>query len=64
MTVNRRTPLARLRSFLRDWSLPRQMAGQDHGAEAARSAASERLRPRLDQADTVGASICPYCAAA
>jgi formate dehydrogenase major subunit len=49
-------------SFVRDWSLPRQMQGQSATSEAAKSTASEELRPRLEQADTVGTSICPYCA--
>ncbi|ESR22649.1 Formate dehydrogenase O alpha subunit protein [Lutibaculum baratangense AMV1] len=62
MTVNRRTPGKRLRSFLRDWSLPRQMRGESHKGAAARSSASEQLRPRLEEADKVGTSICPYCA--
>ncbi|MGQ7793173.1 formate dehydrogenase [Faunimonas sp. B44] len=52
----------RLGRFLRDWSLPRQIAGADHRSDAARSTASERLRPRLEQSDTVGTSVCPYCA--
>src|SRR5437763_8697317 len=29
---------------------------------AAKSTTSERLRPRLEQADKVGTSICPFCA--
>ena len=62
MTLNRRTPLKRFAAFREDWSLPRQLAGQSATSEAARSRASERLRPRLEQADTVGTSICPYCA--
>ena len=48
--------------FLQDWALPRQLAGQSVQAAAARSSASERLRPRLEQADKVGTSICPFCA--
>lgn len=48
--------------FLKDWSLPRQLRGQSVQSTAARSTASERLRPRLEQADTVGTSICPFCA--
>ena len=53
---------ARGARFLKDWSLPRQLAGQDVRAEAARSTASETLRPRLEQADKVGTSVCPFCA--
>ncbi len=52
----------RVTGFLRDWSLPRQLAGQDVMGEAAKSTASRTLRPRLEQADRVGTSICPFCA--
>src|SRR5579883_2155298 len=52
----------KLRGFLRDWSLPRQFAGADPRAEAAISTQSRRLRPRLEEADAVGTSICSYCA--
>jgi formate dehydrogenase major subunit len=55
-------PGKRIARFLRDWSLPRQLAGQSARTSAARSSASEHLRPRLEQADTVGTSICPFCA--
>jgi formate dehydrogenase major subunit len=48
--------------WVRDWSVPRQLAGQDPLAEAARTRHSEQLRPRLEDADRVGTSICPYCA--
>lgn len=58
----RRTVRSRARSFLRDWSLPRQVAGESARAEAARSTVSETLRPRLEDADTVGTTICPFCA--
>ncbi len=62
MSKIRRTPARRISGFLRDWSLPRQMAGQSAMSAAARSTASETLRPRLEQADRVGTSICPFCA--
>lgn len=62
MTLRRRTPKNRLRHFLRDWSLPRQARGEPHETSAAESTMSRRLRPRLDEADRVGTSICPYCA--
>lgn len=52
----------RLRGALRDWSVPRQLAGEDHRSTAAASTLSRALRPRLEQADRVGTSICPYCA--
>jgi formate dehydrogenase major subunit len=52
----------RVAGFVRDWSLPRQFAGEDPTREAAQSTMSRQLRPRLEEADTVGTSICPYCA--
>ncbi len=55
-------PVRRGSRFLKDWSLPRQFAGQSVRSTAARSTASEHLRPRLEQADKVGTSICPFCA--
>jgi len=58
----RQSLAARVSSFVRDWSLPRQIAGQDVMAEAAKSTTSKELRPRLEQADRVGTSVCPYCA--
>jgi formate dehydrogenase major subunit len=48
--------------FLRDWGIPRQLAGQSVMSQAARSRASNALRPRLEEADRVGTSICPFCA--
>ena len=52
----------RVAGFVRDWSLPRQAAGESHHSTAAKSTMSQTLRPRLEQADTVGTSICPFCA--
>jgi formate dehydrogenase major subunit len=49
-------------AFLNDWSLPRQLAGLDPLSKAAESTTSRTLRPRLEEADTVGTSICPFCA--
>jgi formate dehydrogenase major subunit len=46
----------------RDWSIPRQLGGQSAFSAAAESASSRRARPRLEEADRVGTSICPYCA--
>ena len=59
--VRRGVP-GRVSGFLRDWSIPRQLRGQSVMAEAARSTLSESLRPRLEEADTVGTSVCPFCA--
>lgn len=53
---------SRIRDILADWALPRQLLGEDPSREAAESAESRALRPRLEQADRVGTSICPYCA--
>ena len=62
MAKIRRGIAARGARFLKDWSLPRQFAGESPMSTAARSTASENLRPRLEQADKVGTSICPFCA--
>ena len=58
----RRSLTDRVSGFVKDWSLPRQFAGGDPLAEAAQSTASKNLRPRLELADAVGTSICPFCA--
>ncbi len=52
----------RVAGFVHDWSIPRQLAGQSVQSKAAESELSRGLRPRLEQADTVGTSICPFCA--
>ena len=52
----------RAAGFLADWTLPRQLTGGSVMAEAAKSTQSRTLRPRLEQADRVGTSICPFCA--
>jgi formate dehydrogenase major subunit len=52
----------RIAGFLKDWSVPRQFAGASAMAGAARSTASAKLRPRLESADRVGTSVCPFCA--
>jgi formate dehydrogenase major subunit len=53
---------ARATEFLRDWSLPRQFAGESVMSDAAQSNLSRTLRPRLEEADRVGSSVCPFCA--
>jgi formate dehydrogenase major subunit len=58
----RRSASERAIGFWRDWSIPRQLAGQNVMSEAAKSSGSEQLRPRLEEADRVGTSICPFCA--
>jgi formate dehydrogenase major subunit len=49
-------------AFLREWSVPRQLVGEDPLGKAAESERSRTWRPRLEEADKVGTSICPYCA--
>jgi formate dehydrogenase major subunit len=62
MTSRRRNGNSRAAAFFRDWPLPRQLAGESSISTAAESSYSRRLRPRLEQAEKVGTSICPYCA--
>jgi formate dehydrogenase major subunit len=54
--------LGRLTEALHDWAIPRQLRGLDPFGAAAESAGSRAARPRLEDADRVGTSICPYCA--
>lgn len=58
----RRSVGDRVRGFVNDWSLPRQLAGESPTSKAAESTTSRTLRPRLEQADKIGTSICPFCA--
>ncbi len=51
-----------LAGFLKNWSVPKQLAGQDPMGGAAESEKSRRVRPRLEEADKIGTIICPYCA--
>ena len=53
---------SRATAFLKDWTLPRQFAGGNALAAAAQSTMSKTIRPRLEEADSVGTSVCPYCA--
>lgn len=62
MATIRRRLTERVAGFVRDWSLPRQLAGQSVMSEAARSTTSANLRPRLEEADRIGTSVCPFCA--
>ncbi|GJE52753.1 Periplasmic nitrate reductase [Methylobacterium tardum] len=62
MATIRRRLSERVAGFVRDWSLPRQLAGQSVMSEAARSTTSANLRPRLEEADRIGTSVCPFCA--
>jgi formate dehydrogenase major subunit len=62
MPIPRKTLTERLAYGLRNWSILKQLAGADPKNAAAQSEFSLTLRPRLAEADTVGTSICPYCA--
>ena len=63
MTIVKETPLRdKAAGILRNWSIPRQLSGEDTFGAASKSEASEHLRPRLEEADRIGTSICPYCA--
>jgi formate dehydrogenase major subunit len=50
--------------WLGSWPVYRQLTGRDRSGRgtAVRSAATERRRPRTEQADAVARSVCPYCA--
>jgi formate dehydrogenase major subunit len=52
-----------LRDLLATWPVYRQVADGDHfgRGRAAQSPRSAALTPRLEEADKVVASICPYC---
>jgi formate dehydrogenase major subunit len=53
-----------VRQWIDGWPVYRQLTGPDplgRGA-AARSAVTDRLTPRTEQADKVVRSVCPYCA--
>jgi formate dehydrogenase major subunit len=54
--------VSRMKYFVDNWSLPRQIAGEDPLGSAAKTEGSRKLRPRLEEADKIGTSICPYCA--
>jgi formate dehydrogenase major subunit len=54
--------LGQVAGWFNDWSLPRQLAGQPALSTAAESEGSRKTRPRLEMADKVGTSVCPYCA--
>jgi formate dehydrogenase major subunit len=58
----RETLADRVSRFVDDWTLPRQADGQNPYAEGAKSTLSRSWRPRLEEADTIGTSICPFCA--
>jgi formate dehydrogenase major subunit len=51
-------------SWIESWPVYRQLTGTDPlgRGPAARSARSERLVPRTEDADGVARSVCPYCA--
>lgn len=45
-----------------EWPVLQQLAGEDPLGRAAQSPRAPHVRPRLELADRVGTSICPYCA--
>lgn len=51
-----------LKNLWQRWPVRKEFAGEDPLGKAAESEASRKLRPRLEEADKVGTSICPYCA--
>jgi formate dehydrogenase major subunit len=53
-----------VRAFIQGWPVYRQLTGSDPlgRGTAAASRRSETLRPRIDDADRVAHSVCPYCA--
>lgn len=51
-----------VRTWIQDWPVYRQLAGQDPRGAAARSPGTDALRARTETADRVVDSICPYCA--
>lgn len=62
MSITPRTVGRTLRDAWRKWPVVRQLAGADPLSTAARGGQLDALHPRLAEADTVGTSICPYCA--
>ncbi len=48
--------------WLSRWPVIRQLKGEDGRGRAARSPRTDALRPRVEDADTVARSVCPYCA--
>src|SRR5690349_25081365 len=62
MAIGISSVLSQVSAAVRDWSVPRQLRGADPEGAAAESEGSRRTRPRLEEADRVGTSICPYCA--
>lgn len=54
--------MGNVKTWFKDWSVPKQLAGEDPKSSAAETQHSRAWRPRLEEADKVGTSICPYCA--
>jgi formate dehydrogenase major subunit len=53
-----------VRTFIEGWPVYRQLTGNDPlgRGTAAQSPLSRTLVPRIDEADRVAHSVCPYCA--
>ena len=59
-----RVVIVGVRTWIEGWPVYRQLTGTDplgRGA-AAQSPRSRALTPRVEQADSVARSVCPYCA--
>lgn len=52
----------KLHELLARWPVYRQLRGADPRSTAVRSARTDTLLPRTEEADRVARSICPYCA--
>jgi formate dehydrogenase major subunit len=62
MNLPKKNLLASVGEWFASWPVLRQLQGEDPLGRAAQSPASPQVRPRLEQTDRVGTSICPYCA--
>lgn len=51
-----------VKKLIKKWPLVQQLKGKSPYAEAAMSPDAATIRPRIEEADKVGISICPYCA--
>ncbi len=62
MSAPRKSFFGQVGDWFASWPVLRQLEGEDPLREAARSPATPQVRPRLQDADLVGTSVCPYCA--
>lgn len=52
----------KIKGMFHEWPVRREITGEDPLGKAAESEGSRSLKSRLEEADKVGTSICPYCA--